>query len=605
MAGRVLYGPMSGTRSTLEAGRSSPAGARAGQALAWLPRNLRQTALGLCALVLFAAALPAGCTLSNDAPGTPVYDEAELEAPPVRRTNRVFSTFGGAHRRLEVRDGTWFQAFANRLVFLDALSGAVLADLELAPRGTTGSLVDFVLDGKLAYCLLEDDEVVEVEISNVREPRILARYTKRELGIAPRRISLIGDEIFVSGEGGVVLLSEARPSASWVDEKGLPVPPVVPEPRLAGRLVGVVVAGPSGPVACVGRRVLALEDGSYLGAASELAPLPAALGEGFIYILQAEAGAEVGILGPDFRVRSSAALRGTVHSARIFDDRFFAVNDFEVATWKLEPTPADASDPGSVAGASLGALLSVPVRGARDIGKVQRNRFAVAGSFGRSLYRYLPEGDLPGDEFYWSERFPSRLEVCVSDRRRVLAAGPEGTWMYLIGDAAETSTREIASPDRPIIRADASWGVAEIGEDRTTVSFRIGDRVQTYVPNLGAKVNTLLLADGKIWVGHQRGIDVVGFDPVAKEIVAEDRIRLDGPIVGLYPNRVGGGVTYVASIGGFGVVRPLDEKLPPPPTPNTLDGLGERTEPIRLRAPAVPDDRSAEFDERSKESDGR
>ena len=549
--------------------------------------------MALAAAVAAISVLP-GCQLSNDAPGTPVYEEDELEQAPPRMAMRVVSTYGGAHRRLEVRDGTWFQAFANRLVMLDAQSGAVFSDLELAPRGTSGPTSDFALDGNLVYAVLEDDQVVEVDLADVREPRVLARYTRRELGIAPRRISIVGEEIFVSGDGGVVRLADARPSAAWVDEKGQPIPPKVPIPFLEGRMVGRVAPGPDGPVASVGRRVLDLDDGSFLGAASELSPLPPHCGEGYLYILQAESGAEVGIMGADFRVRSSAALRGDVHAVRIFDDRFFAVNDFEVATWKLEPAPADAGDPGSVAGMRLGALLSVPVKGARDIGKVQTNRFAVAGTFGRSLYRYLPEGDRPGDEFYWSERSPSRLEVCVSDRRRVLASGREGTWMYLIGDKAEVSDREIASPDRPIIKADASWGVAEISEDRTTVAFRIGDRAQNYVPNFGARVNTILPADGRIWIGHTRGIDVIAFDPIAKEIVAEDRVRIDGPIVGLYPNRVGGGVTYVAALGGFGVIRPLDETKPVPPTPNTVDGGGGRDAPIRLRAPAAPDDRALE-----------
>ena len=110
-----------------------------------------------------------------------------------------------------------------------------------------------------------------------------------------------------------------------------------------------------------------------------------------------------------------------------FDDRFFAVNDFEVATWKREETQPEVTDSAGEASASsatprsefvLGALLSVPVKGARDIAKVQRNRFAVAGSFGRALYRYLPEGDKLGDTFYWSRRLPGRLEVSVTDRRR-------------------------------------------------------------------------------------------------------------------------------------------------------------------------------------------
>jgi hypothetical protein len=213
---------------------------------------------------------------------------------------------------------------------------------------------------------------------------------------------------------------------------------------------------------------------------------------------------------------------------------------------------------------------------------VQVNRFAVAGSFGRALYRYRPEGELPGDTFYAAERLPGRLEVSVSDRRRVLAASREGTWMYLIGEMAEISTRDITTPDRPEFEVDASWCKAAVSEDGAAVVFRMGDRAQTYSPAEGSRVNTLSLADGKVWIGHERGIDVVGFDPVLREVVAEDRVRVAGPIIALYPNRVGGGVTYVARFGGFGVVRPMDETAPIPPTPGTLDGSGVERERIRV-----------------------
>jgi len=34
------------------------------------------------------------------------------------------------HRALVVRDGVWFQAFENRMVMMDAATGAVFADLD-------------------------------------------------------------------------------------------------------------------------------------------------------------------------------------------------------------------------------------------------------------------------------------------------------------------------------------------------------------------------------------------------------------------------------------------------------------------------------------------
>ena len=231
-------------------------------------------------------------------------------------------------------------------------------------------------------------------------------------------------------------------------------------------VVGSIVDAEGGPVGCVGRRILRLADANYLGAASMLIPIASEFGGGFGFVLQAKESAEVGLLGTNFRERSSSAVRGVVQSIRIHDERFFAVTETEIVTWKLEATPGSATTSHGE-GIQLGALIAAPVRGALDVGKVKRNRFAVAGTFGRALYRYLPEGDKPGDTFYWTERMPGRLDVSVTDRRRVLAGGGrEGVWMYLIGDKAELSERDIVSPDSQNATAEVSWGSASCDEVR-------------------------------------------------------------------------------------------------------------------------------------------
>jgi hypothetical protein len=243
-----------------------------------------------------------------------------------------------------------------------------------------------------------------------------------------------------------------------------------------------------------------------------------------------------------------------------------------VSTWKLEPTPGRATTVRGE-GTQLGSLISVRVRGALDVGKVKRNRFAVSGTFGRSLYRYLPEGDQDGDTFYWSERAPGRLDVSQTDRRRILAASDEGAWMYLIEEKAELVTRDIASPDQQSARAEVSWGVATCDERREETVFRVGDRAIALRPSRDGLVSTLAAADGRVWIGHDRGIDVVGLDPATGELVVEDSIALSGPIVAIYPNRVGGGVSYVARFDGFGVIRPVPVTNPPIETPGTVCGF--------------------------------
>lgn len=539
-----------------------------------------------CSIALMAAP---GC--STAPPGTPVVDEDEAKLPPVPKSMRVVSSFGGVHRKAEIDAGIWYQAFANRMLFLDAQSGTKLTELELAPRGTTGHVQDFVRIGKLMYVVLEHDQVVEVDISVVRNPVVKRRWGIAELGLDPRVVADVDGEPYVGGVGGAIRLADAKAIGEHFDEDGKPIPPAPPSAFLAGRTVDCIVDADGGPVGCVGRRILRLEDAQYLGAANKLFVMPEAWGGGYGFLLQASEGAQVGLMSRDFREISSSGLRGVVHNVRAFDDRFFAINDFEVSTWKLEPVldsaleaVAEIEEEG-VSGLRqgsdstkprpkfrLGATLSVPVRGALDIAKVQQNRFAVCGTFGRSLYRYLPEGDAAGDTFYAVERVPGRLDVSVTDRRRILSASSEGSWMYLIGEEAELTQRPIASPDRPEFSVEASWGTATTSEDRTSVAFSFGERSQTHEPTGGAEVSTLALADGKVWIGHTEGIDVIEFDPLTKQIKLSDFIRLNGPMIALYPNRVGGGVAYVAKYSGFGVIRPVADDAPPIVAKGCVDG---------------------------------
>ena len=562
-------------QGTRDAFRAASSAFRAASSAFRAAGSACSAALSLLVVATLALA-PVGC--SSDPAGTPVIDEVEAQLDKLPRTMRVTSAYGGAHRRMLIEGNTWYQTFANRVLLLDSQTGTQMSEVELAPRGTTGPAADLALLGTRLFVVLEDDAVVELDVSTPRTPRYVARWARPELGIAPRRIARIGDEMLVSGDGGVIRLSEAPAEGTTKDDKGRAIPPVPPARMLDGMIVGTVVDADGGPVGCVGRRILRLADGSYLGAASMLLPVPAEYGGGFAFALQASEGAEVGLMGANFRERSSSAVRGTVHAIRICDERFVAVTDTEATTWKFELAPGpDTVSQGE--GYQLGTSLTVAVRGARDVGKVKRNRFAVAGSFGRALYRYLPEGDKPGDTFYWTERMPGRLDVAVTDRRRVLAAGVEGSWMYLIGESAELVERDISTPDPQSPTAEVAWGTATSDERREEVVFRIGDRSIGYRPSRGGLVSTLAAADGRVWIGHDHGIDVIGYDAVRGEIVAEDRIVLAGPMIGLFPNRVGGGVSYVSRFDGFGVVRPMRIDQPPVLAPGTVRGYPEFVAP--------------------------
>ena len=104
------------------------------------------------------------------------------------------------------------------------------------------------------------------------------------------------------------------------------------------------------------------------------------------------------------------------------------------------------------------------------------------------------------------------------------------------------------------------------------MTFSFGERSQTHEPTAGSEVSTLALADGKVWIGHSSGIDVIEFDPLTKQIKLSDFLRLNGPVIALYPNRVGGGVAYVAKFSGFGVIRPVADDAPPIVAKGCVDG---------------------------------
>lgn len=547
---------------------------------------LAASCVGLSATLGSAVALALFHGCSSAPQGTPVYDEEDPALPAVPKGMRVVSSFGGAHRTLEVSGTVWYQSFVNRVLLLDAQTGTLVSDIEVAPRGTTGPVVDLLLRGTRLFVVLEDDAVVELDVTAPRLPTFVARWSRPALGLAPRTLSLVDERILVSGAGGVVHLAEVpsdaalavritEPTTAGEPNATLPDPPAR---QLEGMEVGSVVAAADGAVACVGRRILRVADGTYLGAASVLLPLPQESGGGYGFALQASEGAEVGLMGLDFRKRSSSGVRGKVHSIRFYEGRLFAVTESEIASWRLDATAGSATTVQGE-GTQLGALAAIPVKGAMDVAWVKRNRFAVSGTFGRALYRYLPEGEHPGDDFYWTQRMPGRLDVSVTDRRRILAVGAEGAWMYLIGENAELTDRPIASPDLQSATAETAWGSASCDDERLEVVFRVGDRAVSYFPSRDGKVSTLAAADGKIWIGHDHGIDVVGYDPLTGEIVAEDRIVLAGPIIAIYPARVGGGVNYVARFDGFGVIRPIAITAPPVQSPGSLRGYLDPSTP--------------------------
>jgi len=492
---------------------------------------------------------------------------------------------GGTHHRAIVRGDICYATFSNDLLVISTAKGSVIGSVQIMPFGTCGGAVEMVApeSGGALYVLLDGTAVVELSIADPKTPVITATRTAAEIGFAPRSISLANGELWIAGDGGVVAWSEvgafalaapaASPSKVLAGKSVAPFNIEAPPAFLAAvarerGAIGSVVATNDGLAAVSGRRVLKLDDGSFIGAATRIDPLPSdvalrlQLPGGFTFILQGAEGAQVGLMGPDVREVAARAVRGTVRRVRVIGDTLFAINDEEMTMFPIEAGPN---------GPRLGEPVYAPVKGALDVDAVSSNDFVVVGSFGRARWRKNADSRGGADEFYGARREPSNLRVASTDRRRILASGPEGTWLYIVGDEVSLISRPPQLPgeasDGRRMKVSSSWGKAAISDDYQTVSIVPGNRPSSapaatggksndasieWRPILGGEIFGVEALDGRLWIWHANGVDVMTVD--AGSLRPEASVRIEGPVRYLFPQRVGGAAAYVSERGGFGLL---------------------------------------------------
>jgi hypothetical protein len=118
------------------------------------------------------------------------------------------------------------------------------------------------------------------------------------------------------------------------------------------------------------------------------------------------------------------------------------------------------------------------------------------------------------------------------------------------------------------------------------VEVRHDGQVHRHVPEGEVQVRTIQLVDGDVWVGHERGVDVLRREEVVAPpatggaaaggkatdgkaadgkaaapqavtaIVTKHRWRFEGPVLFIYPERIGGGASMVSLHGGFVLAKP-------------------------------------------------
>ncbi len=457
------------------------------------------------------------------------------KAGPTIDVLRVTHHVGGTHYRTIVVGNVWYQTFGVSLLVLDKTSGQVVQTIELGPIGQAAPATDMLLHDDRLYVVLHDQAVVELSVANPWSPQIVTRMEVDELGIEPRLLSVARDELYVSGGGGVVRWSDGQ---IMLADRGV---------------VSRVAVAAVGLVAGIGRRVFQLNDGEYVGSASDFYTLPDEfeMPGTLIFARRGEAGSLVGLMSAEVREidskRATVVVAGTLHSVRAFSGRLWIVGDDYIASFKV--TPNALIDP-----------MRIKVLGARDVARIDDNHLAVAGSFGRAVYRIDADDAGPGDEFVISHREPSCLTQAQSDGRRIMGMGREGAWLYEIaGDAVYVSDppSELPAPQRSVTIDLVS---ASISEDGQSVEIRARGVSSTFTESGDVALQCLAAVDGDIWIGHDRGITVLR--PGASGAAAvRGRLRLEGPVRYIFPRLAGGAAVYVSEYGGFGVAEFVDEAI--------------------------------------------
>lgn len=450
------------------------------------------------------------------------------------RVLEVLDHHGGTRRVSLVRDGVWYQSYGPSIEIIDGTDGLRISQLESAPWGEIPAISDLVIAGDELVAVHARDRVVRYSLENPRRPAFIEEILAADLGIDPLLLSVEGDRIWVSGDGGTTPLD----APGLVELSWLP----------GDDFIGRVVETSQGLAAPVGRRILALDDGRYLGAATDLRPLVGEVADrvdpegGFAFLFAGSEATTIGILGPDLRQRDQRVFPATVHAVRVFGGRLWAVMPTEIVTWPIEEL------------GRLGSPQFIPVKGARDIAELRDNYYGVGGTFGRAIYRFKADSNGDADEFLAVERSPGRLERAVTDGRRVLAGGIEGNWLYRIGGSIELSDRPLRTTTGQVDAVTLAWGEAAIEDEGRSVRISpIGVEPVVWTSPSGGIAYTLATAAEHVWIGHEHGVVVFGFRDGA--LVEAGRIVVEGPVAWLFRPRVGDEVAFVSVFGGIGAAE--------------------------------------------------
>ncbi len=434
----------------------------------------------------------------------------------------VLQQVGGTQYCTIASGDRWYQTIGTALLVLDASDGRELARLDLEPPGRSGPATDLAIQGASLAVMLPAS-IVLVDVTDSVAPRVVRRIAAADLGIVPVRLSVVDGVLYACGAGGVVRLPEG-------------------DPVLSGDATYASVArGSAGLLACAGRRAYRADDGAYAGAASELQSLPESFGApGLLLFVRkvGPAGDAVGLMTGDLReldaIGGTITTNGPVRRARPTGDRIWIVTGQSVTGHRLRD-------------GRLVEPLSIALRGAWDCGALPGGRLAVAGSLGRAIVQL--DGERPVIERV--DEGPAGIDRASGNGRFIVAAGPEGAWVYEILRGARPAESPLESLPPAPLAVDAVAGSARVAGDGLSVVIEtdLGRRVER---SDGGTVHCLAATGDLLWIGTDRGISVVAFD-ARSGAAASGRLLLEGPVRYLFP--AGPDACAWAGEGGFGVAR--------------------------------------------------
>jgi hypothetical protein len=476
-----------------------------------------------------AAGISAGCG------GQRPHADIDPGPTPTPASFHVAHHAGGRPRCMVMTQGLWVQSRGVTIEIVSPKDGHTLAALSLGAVGASEPVTAMAAAGSRIWAVLDGQDVCEIDVQAPTSLRLITRRSAHMLGIHPRVVSIVQNEVYVSGVGGVTRWSDGRRFLADQPE------------------AGPVAMSRSGPAVSVGRRVVSLERGEYIGASSELRPMLGAPrgGATLISLLRGEAQDTVSHMMPDVRELARAVAPAPVRSIRGFAGMIWVITDEQVISY-------------AAVNGQLEPAAVMPMGGVMDVAPLDRHRLALCGSFGLAVH--WVEDDLRGTRWLkeWERRDFAGIQCAWSDGRRVMARNDQQAWSCHASDGGVQSITAMDFACHPPQReAWGVWGSATFADDDRSIVVHCGQAHAIWLPpppTSDQEDDVLCIAAiaGELWCGGTRGIHVLRITHIDNSAPILTRVaflRIDGDVRFIFPSLDGMGVAYITDFGGLGIVR--------------------------------------------------